>query len=113
MLPEVPPDQSTISRTRRVIDLETHEAVFTWMLQRLADASLVKGKTVDGDAESHRQFKETVPTKGYRFVADVTSLDDTSASTELAAAVTRVERDDNKRQPDGRGAARSSQPLPC
>jgi transposase len=46
VLPEAPPDHSTISRTRRLIDLETHEAVFTWMLQRLADAGLVKGKTV-------------------------------------------------------------------
>jgi transposase len=34
----------------RWIDLETHEAVFTWMLQRLADAGLVKGKTVGIDA---------------------------------------------------------------
>jgi Transposase domain (DUF772) len=50
VLPEAPPDHSTISRTRRVIDLETHEAVFTWMLQRLADAGLVKGKTVGIDA---------------------------------------------------------------
>ena len=37
-LEEAPPDHSTISRTRRLIDLETHEAVFTWILQRLADA---------------------------------------------------------------------------
>jgi transposase len=29
VLPEVPPDHSTGSRTRRLIDLETHEAVFT------------------------------------------------------------------------------------
>jgi len=50
VLPDAPPDHSTISRTRRLIDLETHEAVFTWMLQRLADAGLVKGKTVDIDA---------------------------------------------------------------
>jgi len=50
MLPEAPPDHSMISRTRRLIDLETHEAVFTWMLQRLADAGLVKGKTVGIDA---------------------------------------------------------------
>jgi len=49
-LPEAPPDHSTISRTRRLIDLETHVAVFTWMLQRLADAGLVKGKTVGIDA---------------------------------------------------------------
>jgi transposase len=47
VLPEAPPDHSTISRTRRLIDVE---AVFTWMLQRLADAGLVKGKTVGIDA---------------------------------------------------------------
>ena len=50
VLPDAPPDHSTISRTRRLIDLETHQAVFTWMLQRLADADLVKGKTVGIDA---------------------------------------------------------------
>jgi transposase len=50
VLPEAPPDHSTISRTRRLIDLETHEAVFTWMLHRLAGAGLVKGKTVGIDA---------------------------------------------------------------
>src|SRR5688500_18215917 len=33
-----------------LIDLETHEAVFTWILQRLADAGLVKGKTIGIDA---------------------------------------------------------------
>src|ERR671930_32599 len=45
-----PPDHSTISRTRRLIDLETHRAVFTWVLQRLSPAGLVKGKTVGIDA---------------------------------------------------------------
>jgi transposase len=50
VLPDAPPDHSTVSRTRRLIDLETHQAVFTWMLQRLADAGLVHGKTVGIDA---------------------------------------------------------------
>jgi transposase len=50
VLPDAPPDHSTISRTRRLIDLETHQAVFTWILQRLADAGLVKGKTIGLDA---------------------------------------------------------------
>ena len=50
VLPETPPDHSTISRTRRLIDVEGHEAVFTWILQRLANAGLVKGKTVGIDA---------------------------------------------------------------
>ncbi len=49
-LHEEPPDHSTISRTRRLIDVETHRAVFTWMLERLAEAGLVKGKTVGIDA---------------------------------------------------------------
>ena len=49
-LPEGLPDHSTISRTRRLIDLETHQAVFTWIVQRLAEAGLVKGQTVGIDA---------------------------------------------------------------
>ena len=49
-LDEVPPEHSTISRTRRLIDVETHRAVFTWILQVLASADLVKGKTIGIDA---------------------------------------------------------------
>jgi transposase len=49
-LPEAPPDHSTISRTRRLIDLDTHRAVFTWVLQRVAEAGLVHGQTVAIDA---------------------------------------------------------------
>ena len=47
---EAAPDHSTSSRTRRMIDLETHVAVFTWVLERLADAGVVRGKTVGIDA---------------------------------------------------------------
>lgn len=49
-LDDAPPDHSTISRTRRLIDLETHRAVFTWVQQRLVDAGLLKGKTIAIDA---------------------------------------------------------------
>ena len=49
-LPETPPDHSTISRTRRLMDVETHQAVFTWILKRLAEAGLVRGKTIGIDA---------------------------------------------------------------
>jgi hypothetical protein len=49
-LTETPPDHSTISRTRRLIDLETHQAVFTWVLQVLTGAGLVRGKTIGIDA---------------------------------------------------------------
>ena len=43
---DAPPDHSTISRTRRLIDVETHRDVFTWVQQRLVDAELLKGKTI-------------------------------------------------------------------
>lgn len=49
-LEAVPADHTTISRTRRLIDLETHRAVFTWVLQSLGAAGLVKGKTLGIDA---------------------------------------------------------------
>jgi transposase len=49
-LDETPPEHSTISRTRRLIDLETHRAVFTWIVQVLASANLVKGTTIGIDA---------------------------------------------------------------
>ena len=60
-LHEAPPDHSTVSRTRRPIDVETHEAVFTWVLQRVARRRLAQG--VDGrhrrdDAGSERGAAE-------------------------------------------------------
>jgi transposase len=47
---EAAPDHSTISRTRRLIDLETHREVFTWVQQRLVEAGLLKGQTIAIDA---------------------------------------------------------------
>ena len=44
------PDHSTISRTRRLIDSETHEAVFSWVLQVLAKSGLLRGKTLGIDS---------------------------------------------------------------
>ncbi len=49
-LDEDAPDHSTISRTRRLIDVETHRKVFLWVLGVLADRGLLKGKTVGVDA---------------------------------------------------------------
>ena len=49
-LDEAPPDHSTISRTRRLIDLETHREVFTWVLKVLAEKGLLKGQTLGIDA---------------------------------------------------------------
>jgi transposase len=48
-LSENAPDHSTISRTRRLIDVETHREVFSWILERIAEAGLLKGKTIGID----------------------------------------------------------------
>ncbi len=49
-LDEDTPDHSTISRTRRLIDVETHQEVFSWVLGLLADRGLLQGKRIGIDA---------------------------------------------------------------
>ena len=49
-LDEPTPDHSTISRTRRLYWLSTHQAVFKWVLKRLAERGLIRGETVSVDA---------------------------------------------------------------
>lgn len=49
-LDEATPDHVTLSRTRRLLDAETHQGVFSWVLERLAEAGLVRGKTIGVDA---------------------------------------------------------------
>ncbi|MFH1108013.1 MAG: transposase, partial [Planctomycetota bacterium] len=43
-------DHSTISRNRRLIDVETHQEVFNWVLQVLTKWKLLDGKTLGIDA---------------------------------------------------------------
>lgn len=47
---EETPDHVTISRTRRLIDEETHQSVFNWVLEQLARSGLIKGKTIGVDS---------------------------------------------------------------
>jgi transposase len=51
-LEEQAPDHSTLSKTRRLINLGTHKAVFRWVLKRLAAEGLLSGKTLGVDATS-------------------------------------------------------------
>ncbi|MFN9264462.1 MAG: hypothetical protein ACK6DY_13345, partial [Acidobacteriota bacterium] len=44
------PDHSTLSRTRRLIDVETLEQVFGFALHVIAARGLLKGKTIGVDA---------------------------------------------------------------
>ena len=43
------PDHSTISKTRKRISIEEHQAVFNWVLGVLDGAGLIKGKTIGVD----------------------------------------------------------------
>jgi transposase len=44
------PDHSTLSRNRRLLSVEVHQEVFTWVLQVLAKEGLLRGKTLGIDA---------------------------------------------------------------
>jgi len=46
------PDHSWLSKTRSRLPLEVHEAVFTWVLQRLAEHGLIKGDRIGVDAST-------------------------------------------------------------
>lgn len=48
-LNEPTPDHTTISRTRRLIDVETHRKVFGWVLKILAEEGLLRGNTISID----------------------------------------------------------------
>ena len=48
-LTQMTPEHTTVSRTRRLIDVETHGRVFTWMLKMLAEHGLIAGKTIGVD----------------------------------------------------------------
>jgi transposase len=96
------PDHSTISRTRRLIDLETHTAVFTWILQQLADAGLVKGQTVGVDAttlEANAALRSIVRRDtGESYEAFLTRLAQASGvATPTRAELARVDRKRKKK----------------
>jgi transposase len=49
-LTEQTPDHSTISRTRRLLPVETHKAVFRWFVRVLGEEGLIEGQTIAIDA---------------------------------------------------------------
>jgi transposase len=49
-LDEATPDHVTISRTRRLLDEATHQAVFTFVLAEVARRGMLKGKTIGIDS---------------------------------------------------------------
>src|SRR5271163_2028573 len=49
-LDEKTPDHVTISRTRRLIHAATHQRIFSFVLEQLAQAGLLRGKTIGVDS---------------------------------------------------------------
>jgi transposase len=47
---ESTPNHSTLSVIRNRLDMDTHKAVFSWVLKRVAEHGLLKGKTLGVDA---------------------------------------------------------------
>jgi len=92
-----PPDHSTLSRTRRLVDLDTHGEVFTWILAVLASAGLVKGQTVGVDAttlEANAALRSIVRREdGQSYEAFLTALAQASGiATPTRAQLARLDR---------------------
>ena len=49
-LDERTPDHVPISRTRRLLDEDTHQGIFGWVLRQVTRAGLLRGKTIGIDA---------------------------------------------------------------
>jgi transposase len=96
-LDEKTPDHVTISRTRRLIDAETHQRIFTWVLERLAQGGLIKGKTIGVDSttlEANAAMKSIVRRdtgESYRaYLKRLAAADGVEAKD--AAALLRMDR---------------------
>jgi transposase len=101
-LDEDVPDHSTISRTRRLIDVETHRVVFTWVQQRLVEAGLLKGKTIAIDAttlEANAAMRSIVRRDtGEGYQAYLTGLAEASGiKTPSREALARLDRKRKKK----------------
>jgi len=96
-LDEKTPDHVTISRTRRLIDTPTHQSVFAWVLERLAQGRLIQGKTIGVDSttlEANAAMKSIVRRDtGESYIAYLKRLAAAEGvATEDAAALRRMDR---------------------
>jgi transposase len=101
-LDENTPDHVTISRTRRLIDGEIHQRIFTWVLERLAQAGLIKGKTIGVDSttlEANAAMKSIVRRDtGESYMAYLQRLAEAEGiDAQDAAALLRMDRKRKKR----------------
>jgi transposase len=60
------PGHSWLSRTRSRLPLEVHAAVFTWVLQRLAEHGLIRGDRIGVDEAKVAKMKDGRTRLGYK-----------------------------------------------
>ena len=91
------PDHSWLSRSRGRLPLEVHERVFAWVLERLAERGLVKGKRIGVDASTMeanaamRSIRRRDSGEGYR--AMLTRMaEDSGIATPTAAELKQFDR---------------------
>src|SRR5580704_15777282 len=101
-LDERTPDHVTISRTRRLIDAETHQQIFMWVLERLAQGGLIKGKTIGVDSttlEANAAMKSIVRRDtGESYSAYLKRLAEAEGiDAKDAAALLRIDRKRSKK----------------
>ena len=99
---EAAPDHSTISRTRRLIDVDTHRAIFTWVQQQLVAGGLLKGRTIAIDAttlEANAAMRSIVRRDtGESYQAFLTRLAETSGiKTPTREVLARLDRKRKKK----------------
>ena len=101
-LDESTPDHVTISRTRRLIDADTHQRIFSWVLEQLALSGLIKGKTIGVDSttlEANAAMKSIVRRDtGESYMAYLKRLADAEGiQAQDAAALLRMDRKRKKK----------------
>ena len=101
-LDEKTPDHVTLSRTRRLIDAETHQRIFSFVLERLAKAGLIKGKTIGVDSttlEANAAMKSIVRRDtGESYMAYLKRLAEAEGiDAKDAAALLRMDRKRKKK----------------
>ena len=101
-LDEKTPDHVTISRTRRLIPAATHQRIFSFVLEQLAQAGLIKGKTIGVDSttlEANAAMKSIVRRDtGESYMAYLKRLAEAEGiDAQDAAALLRMDRKRKKR----------------
>jgi transposase len=101
-LTESTPDHSTMSRTRRLMPVETHKAVFRWFVKVLGEEGLMNGQTIAVDATmleanaAMRSIKRRDDGRGYdEYLKDLAKAEGIEEPTREQAA--RLDRKRKKK----------------